>query len=74
MKYTEAKAKALFLTATRQIDHVIFLTNGQYHVYMKKEWTGEIVETVRYEKLIEDFKPEPKKVAAKRNHSVKDED
>jgi acetoin utilization deacetylase AcuC-like enzyme len=73
MKYTEAKAKALLLTATRQLTHVIYKTDGGYEVAMEKNWTGEIFETVKYEAEKEN-KPEPKKATAKRNYPTQSED
>jgi hypothetical protein len=75
MKYTEAKAKALLLTATRQIDHVIFESNGCNHVAMAKHWSGNIIETVKYEaEKTEEIKPEPKKTVKSRSNINKVED
>jgi hypothetical protein len=48
MKYIQAKAKALNLTAIRQIDHIIYGTVDNYNVDMAHNWTGEIFETVKY--------------------------
>lgn len=69
MNYSKTKAKALFLTATRQLDHVIFEINGGYDVVMAKYWTGPIYETVKYEAEKENkIEDKPKKATSKRTY------
>jgi hypothetical protein len=78
MNYTkieQAKAQALYLTATRQLDHVIYASNGGYEVTLKKFWTGPIVELVEYKpnENTED-KPESKKTTKGRLNPASTED
>ena len=62
MNYQKAKAEGLFLTAEKKVDHVIIETNGVYNVIPAKNWNGEIIETITYEK-------EPVKTVGKKSGS-----
>ena len=48
MYLQEARATALYLTATRRLDHLIIFDGVNYSVCLKNEYTGTAFEVVKY--------------------------
>ena len=57
MNLQRAKQAAKYKTELTKISHVVTKTNGNYDVFMKKHWNGEIIKQYDYE----DIKPAKKK-------------
>lgn len=74
MNYQKAKAEGLFLTAEKKVDHIIIETNGIYDVIPAKNWDGEIIETIKYEKETEPVKTIGKKSGNKGKGENKSEE
>jgi hypothetical protein len=74
MNYSQAKAKALHLTAERKTDHVLFGTHEKCHYAMANYWNGEIIETISYVPEAEKNTDKPKKSNQSRKNSDNSED